>query len=300
MEMLPDQKGNTRVTEKKSIYDFLSAKKDIGREIQKIAELFENVNIVTIHDFYPDQTTLEKFISHTLFLSWNGRGTYLIPDELKQEMGVSGIRKKIPTELQTTLYLEYVLNMIKLYESKKHLVSSSFSVEMPIYEALLNNISLILSQLNLASIEKTPEIFILTPKDPTISEAVEIVDKPDVKLAILEYNHITNRNNLAGKQKILHVLAKDFEPRRLELEVKKEWKTLASDLGFLFNTLDIRHNNTEGKKAVPAIQNMSEKDLLEWYDTTYRLYLTAVLLYDYSSEEQQTKITALKTAVNPR
>lgn len=45
---------------------------------------------------------------------------------------------------------------------------------------------------------------------------------------------------------------------------------------------------------------MPEKDLLEWYDTTYRFYLTAVLIYDYcSNEELQTKIKALKAEVKP-
>lgn len=302
--MLPDQKGNTRVTEKKSIYDFLSGEMNVTKEIHKLANLFEREKIVQVHRKYSSVDTdisLEQSVG-SLFLGWNGRGSYLTPTELKRDMNITDIKNKTPNELQTTLYLEYLLNMIQLFEREKHsLISSrSISIQTPIYQALIDNFSLLLSQLNLKSVRKEQGIYILVPEDPAVTEAVEIVEKPDVKLAILEYNHITNRNDLAEKQKILTILAKDFEPRRLELEEMKEWKSLASDLGFLFNTLDIRHNNTEGKKAVPAIQNMPEKDLLKWYDTTYRLYLTAVLLHDYRNEEQQAKITALKTAVNPR
>ncbi len=130
-----------------------------------------------------------------------------------------------------------------------------------------------------------------------MSPTVKFPEKPDVKLAILEYNHITNRGNLTGKRKILYILSHDLEPKRPKLEKTSYGKTLVSDLFFLFNTLDIRHNTTEDPIAVPAIQTMPKEELLEWYDTTYRLYLTAVLLHDYSNEEQQEKITALKAAV---
>ena len=299
--MLSGQKGNTGVSEKKSIHDFLSGEMNITKEIHKLAVLFEDTDIIQIHRTYTVDTDipLEQCIS-SLFLSWNGRGSYLTPLELKKDMGIADIQSKNPNELQTTLYLEYLLNMIQLFEREKHsFKSQSISVQTPIYQALQDNISLLLSQLNLKPVQKEKGIRILVPKDPRVIEAVEIIEKPDVKLAILEYNHITNRNNLTGKQKILHILAKDFEPKRIELEKTTEWKNLASDLGFLFNSLDIRHNNTEGVKALTVIRNMQDRDLLAWYDTTYQLYLTAVLLHHYSTK-QQAKITALKAQVKSR
>ncbi len=314
--MLPGQKGKTGVTEKKSIYDYVSGEMDVTKEVHKLADLFEIYALIQVHNTHTTnkKIPLERYVSR-FFLKWNGRGSYLTPEELKQDMGVADIKNKIPNELQTTLYLEYLLNMIELFEDKepsyKHQLHKyqpykyqsqkhqSISIGTSLYQALKDNLSLLLSQLNLKPVQKEQGVFILVPENPEVTEAVDIVEKSDVKLAILEYNHITNRENLAEKQKILHVLAKDFEPRRLELGQTKEGKTLASDLGFLFNTLDIRHNNTEGIKAIPAIQNMPKTTLLEWYDITYRTYLTAVLLHDYSSEEQQAKITALKKAVNP-
>ncbi|MCZ0859742.1 hypothetical protein O0S10_00700 [Methanocorpusculum sp. MG] len=301
--MLPDQKRNTEVTEKKSIYDFLSGEMNVTKEIYKLADLFERKDIVRVRHKYSIGTdiSLEQWVAG-LFLGWNGRGSYLTPNELKRDMEIADIKNKVPNELQTTLYLEYLLNMIQLFERERHLLKSqSVSIQTPVYQALIDNLSLLLSQLNLTTVQKERGITILVPESPVVTEAVEIVEKPDVKLAILEYNHITNRNNLSEKWKILQILAHDFEPRRNELEKTSEGKNLASDLGFLFNKLNIRHNNTEGKKAVPAIQNMPEKDLLEWYDTTYRLYLTAVLLHDYANDKkQQAKITALKAVVNPR
>lgn len=304
--MLSGQKRNTGISEKKSIYDFLSAKKDIGREVQKIAELFESTGMIWSLDSWghQDEIFTPEEVINNIFLSWKGRNLYLTPDELKEDMEIAEIQQIYPNELQFVRYLEYVINMIQLFARsgaaylKQQYTTNGFKIDWQQWNAMKDNISLILSQLNLMLIKKSPEVFILIPKDPAITEAADSIEKPDVKLAILEYNHITNRDNLTGKQKILHILAKDFEPKRVELEKTNEGKNIASDLGFLFNSLDIRHNNTEGLKAFPAIQSMSEKDLLTWYDRTYRLYLTAVLLTEYS--EQKDKITALKKAVNPK
>lgn len=294
--MPPNLNVNTKALQRKSIYDFLSKERNITKEIYKLAEMFEEWEIITDNHFI--DYTLERYVSN-IFLQWNGRGSYLSPAELKQDMGITDIKRKIPNEEQTTLYLEYLLNMLRLFENKYRMKPYSIQIQTSAYQALQNNISLLLSQLNLKKVKNTQGIIILVPENPAVAEAVDIIEKPDVKLAILEYNHITNRTNLTEKQKILHVLAKDFEPRRGDLEKIKEWKSLSSDLGFLFNTLDIRHNNTEGMKAIPAIQQMNGDSLLRWCDITYRLYLTAVLLHDYIMKEQ-TEITSLKQRVNPK
>lgn len=297
--MPPNLNVNTKALQRKSIYDFLSGELNITKEIHKLSNMFEEWEIIRMEtEFRTINYTLEKYVA-SIFLQWNGRGSYLSPAELKQDMGITDIKRKIPNEEQTTLYLEYLLNMLRLFENKYRMKPYSIQIQTSAYQALQDNISLLLSQLNLKKVKNTQGIIILVPENPEVAEVVDIIEKRDVKLAILEYNHITNRTNLTEKQKILHVLAKDFEPRRGDLEKIKEWKSLASDLGFLFNTLDIRHNNTEGMKAIPAIQQMNGDSLLRWCDITYRLYLTAVLLHDYIMKEQ-TEITSLKQRVNPK
>ncbi len=279
--------GRTEKPAKKSIYDFLSAEIDVGREVQKLAGLLEDVEIISIKDEWgrvEDSLSLEKYI-HRLFLRWKGRSTYLNPFDLKQVMDINDVQNCVPNEEQTTLYLEYLLNMIQLYESEQanyNTRNSSVNYDRDLYKALIENIFSLLSTLNLIRVEKTPDIIILVPNDAAVIESINIIESKSAKMAVLEYNHISIRDNLTEKQKILHILAKDFESKKQMLTKSSEWKTLASDLGFLFNTLDIRHNNTEGIKAVSAIQTMSELDLLKWYDTTYPLYLTAVLATEYN------------------
>jgi len=296
--------GRKEKPAKKSIYDFLSAEIDVGREVQKLAGLFEDVEIISIKDEWgrvEDSLSLENYI-HRLFLRWKGRSTYLNPFDLKKDMDITDVKNCVPNEEQTTLYLEYLLNMIQLYESEQgnyNTRNSSVNYDRDLYKALIENIFSLLSTLNLIRVEKTPDIIILVPNDAAVIESINIIESKSAKMAILEYNHISIRDNLTEKQKILHILAKDFESKKQMLTKSSEWQTLASDLGFLFNTLDIRHNNTEGIKAVSTIQKMSKADLLKWYDTTYRLYLTAVLATEYNSRCKE-EINSLKKMVNPK
>ncbi|WP_461752605.1 hypothetical protein [Methanocorpusculum sp.] len=294
----------TEIAANKSIYDFLSAEIDVGRDVQNLACLFEDVKMISIMDKLwrvTESMSLEAYIQG-IFLRWKGRGTYIHPFDLKQKMGIADIKKTVPNELQTTLYLEYLLNMLRLYDREQ--VDSStrnirINVEDDLYRALKENLSSIVSALNLTQVEKTPDVVILVPNDAAVVESVSHIDSTSVKMAVLEYNHISIRDNLTEKQKILHILAKDFESKKQMLTKSSEWQTLASDLGFLFNTLDIRHNNTEGIKAVSAIQKMPKEGLLKWYDTTYRLYLTAILVSDYNSKCKE-EIDSLKKMVNPK
>ncbi|MEA5036787.1 hypothetical protein SDC9_35379 [bioreactor metagenome] len=284
---------------KKSIYDFLSAEIDVGREVQKLAGLFEDVEIISIRSV--ELLSLEGYIQR-IFLRWKGRGTYLNPFDLKQVMDINDVQNCVPNEVQTTLYLEYLINMIQLYEREQknyNTRNSSVHHDGDLYKALIENIFFLLSTLNLIRVEKTQDIIILVPDDAAVVESINIIESTSVRMAVLEYNHISIRDNLTEKQKILHILAKDFESKKQMLTKSSEWKTLASDLGFLFNTLDIRHNNTEGIKAVSAIQTMSESDLLKWYDTTYHLYLTAVLATEYNTQCKE-EIESLKILVNQK
>ena len=294
----------TEIAANKSIYDFLSAEIDVGRDVQKLACLFEDVRMISVVDEFfrvSENLSLEAYIQW-IFLRWKGRGTYLHLSELKQDMGIADVKVTLPNEVQTTLYLEYLLNMLRFYDREQADPSTRnirISHEGDLYKALTDNLSSIVSTLNLTQVEKTPDVVILVPNDAAVVASVSLIDSTSVKMAVLEYNHISIRDNLTEKQKILHILAKDFESKKQMLTKSSEWKTLASDLGFLFNTLDIRHNNTEGVKAVSAIQTMSESDILKWYDTTYRLYLTAVLATEYNSRCKE-EINSLKKKVNPK
>lgn len=90
------------------------------------------------------------------------------------------------------------------------------------------------------------EISIFVPKDRGAVSVSEIVS-PEISYKVLEYNHYTMKGDIARKRETLRILADQLEPRRVELAAIN--KELANNVFFMFNNMNIRHNNcTEGDK----------------------------------------------------
>ena len=57
---------------------------------------------------------------------------------------------------------------------------------------------------------------------------------------------------------------------------------LAENVTFLLNSLNLRHNNAEGKHAKNKILQMNNEELEDWYDKTYDTMLLALLYANYT------------------
>lgn len=135
-------------------------------------------------------------------------------------------------------------------------------------------------------------ITIFIPKEPDAIAVSEIVES-DVSYKVLEYNHYTMKGDIARKRETIRTLADQLEPRRGELTAIN--KTLADNVFFMFNNINIRHNNcAEGDKHYKeAVAKMSQDILENWYDETYQLCLLAFLELD--NVERTKKVSELKT-----
>ena len=136
-------------------------------------------------------------------------------------------------------------------------------------------------------------ITIFTPKKPEAIVASEIVS-PEISYKVLEYNHYTMNGDIARKRETLRILADQLEPRRVELAAIN--KELANNVFFMFNNMNIRHNNsTEGDKNYrEAVAKMTQDELENWYDETYQLCLLAFLELD--NVERTKKVAQLKAS----
>lgn len=77
--------------------------------------------------------------------------------------------------------------------------------------------------------------------------------------------------------------------------MKKINKQLESNVGYLLNKLNIRHNNIEGKNAKDYVKNLSEKELEEWYDETYQMLQLCILEHDNIGRNK--KVDSLKKII---
>ena len=89
-------------------------------------------------------------------------------------------------------------------------------------------------------------------------------------------------------------MADQLEPRRVELAAIN--KELANNVFFMFNNMNIRHNNsTEGDKNYrEVVAKMTQDELENWYDETYQLCLLAFLELD--NVERTKKVSQLKAS----
>lgn len=129
------------------------------------------------------------------------------------------------------------------------------------------------------------------PKDQAAISVAEIID-PSLSYKVIEYNHHSMKHDLERKKAVLLALADKLEPQRSKL--KQINSSQESDLFYLLNNLNIRHNNSdlESKFYIPLVAEMDNDRLEEWYDETYQMCLLAFLELD--NVDRKAKVKQLK------
>ncbi len=79
-------------------------------------------------------------------------------------------------------------------------------------------------------------------KDAGVTAVADIVE-PALEDAIVEYNHYLLKGEIEKKKSILKRIADALEPKRSELDQIN--KSFTSDLFFMVNNMNIRHNNCD-------------------------------------------------------
>ena len=246
---------------RKNIFQILQEHFDIEKEIERIHELFES------HLFYNKNTryTPEGLVDHYVFYGWKQRNRCLNTDDLKEVLDLDNIfiRKTFTIE-EIIPYLEYVENILYLaYEYVKD--KEEFNCYCD-YTVLNENIKSLLDYLNLETYYfDEDEMALVIEKDEKVSATAEILP-PSLGIKIVKYNHYTLKGNIEEKKDIILSLANKLESQRKQLE--KLDKQLASDLFYMLNNMNLRHNNADksGKNYQPFLSKMRANTLEKWYD----------------------------------
>ena len=103
------------------------------------------------------------------------------------------------------------------------------------------------------------------------------------------------KGDIRQKRDVVLTLADQLEPQRAKL--KQINSTMESDLFFLFNNLNLRHNNADpnGKNYVSFVAAMKEEEIEQWYDDIYQMCLLAFLELDQI--DRKSRVAQLKTDI---
>ena len=166
-----------------------------------------------------------------------------------------------------------------------------------IYNQLLENIHIIFEKTGYKFINKDGILY-ATRKDQAVDEAIEHIRDDQVALDVLEYNRASLKGNLKRKREILASFGLYAEQIFKDHKFADQFKQLRTDTGFCLNNLNIRHNQTANKVSQRVLQGMTDAELEEWYDRTYTLLVSVVLMN--TTRDIQTQLEPLKQkAGNP-
>lgn len=155
------------------------------------------------------------------------------------------------------------------------------------------NIHIIFEKTGYKFIDKDGILY-ATRKDQAVDEAVEHIPDDKVALDVLEYNRASLKGNLARKREILAAFGLYVEQFFKDHKFADQFKRLCKEAGFCLNSLMIRHHAVANKESRLVLNGMQENELEEWYDRTYTLLVSVVLMN--KTRDIYTQIDSLKKA----
>lgn len=240
------------------------------------------------------RTPIFKDMVNRKFLRWEHRGTANDMNDFICRCGLGKLtdvfRKETCSQEEFITYCEAMYNMA-LIGMNGHEINSFKEIG----RAICKNIIIVLNKIGYTIYEYPNEIkaIAIVNNDKAVI-AANNVEKDSAK-RIMEYNHFILKGNLSKKKDILKNLADLYEGNKKKLN-ENNMKQLSSDIGFLLNKLNIRHNNEKDNKSNNVLQKIPPKELEEWYDKTYELILTSIM--DLKKLETMEEIKTLKCSLD--
>lgn len=264
---------------RKNIFELLSEKYNIVKEMNKIAELFSDIKITATNplNFQSGIYSIEQLFEWNCFPKWKQRGPYLSCAEMKADLNIPNSFSNNMDDIIKGL--EYYINVLRMVEEKLNFSRNMQFSYPPAYPMLLKNIDILLEHLNYEEqVFAQDEKVILVPKNPAATVVAEITDKEHIAFAILKYNHNSLKGNIAEKKSLLLSIANEYEP--LLKNPINGFSDYFDKANCLLNNLNLRHNNLEGRDKREIVCEMPAEELEKWYDELYQLLLFCVLIKD--------------------
>lgn len=256
---------------------------NLYQEYRKIEKYLSEVKTI---DGIEADYTYEEYFNRFCFKKWNLRGTFFDVYEMRRMLGIS--KKSISyidlTDEQLLDFLQYALNILFMVFENVYNNSRYNFYNIETFDMVIANIDYLLERFNckVSEDEKTKEVFLEYRDDIA---AVVGSDYPEIHVSISEYKRIDICGNLTRKSEILCTLYKTLESIEHALKANN-FSKIYEDTKFLFNKSGIRHCVEDDKIACETFLKMNENELEEWYDKTFDMFLTCMVLAKYTESIQ--------------
>lgn len=271
------------------------ARIDIKTEYQKLYGMLydrsiqiSNTNRISAYDELSER-----------FIDFYFRGTCLSIEEFNNMHGFHFEKDPSDFNIDHLISLcEYIYNMLMAYQGAQGQGSIGYGYMSTMPAPI--NVQFYIMQINqviekigyMYASEEGVTIFVeKCPAAIAVAES-ELIPK-NLSYKLISYNHYAMKGNLDAKKNTLLQLASILEAKRMNL--KQADKALESNLFYIFNNLNIRHNNIdpgEPGKYRDYVAKMPIEEREKWYDETYQMCLLAFLQmenFDRKKEFDQLK-----------
>ena len=143
---------------------------------------------------------------------------------------------------------------------------------------MLKNIDVILKKLGYVPSKINKNQIRLRKNNVDALETAMIINNESISQMILDYIDFRIEHDINAKKDILNNLGQYIEP--LRKKIKEANSSLEDNIFYFLNNLNIRHNNISGKAKIDYVANMSEEQMINWYDKIYNLILIAIRLIE--------------------
>ena len=232
------------------------------------------------------------------FLRFYFRGTCLSIEEFDQKYGFDFKENPEKFDIDYLVsFCEYLHNMIMGLETAISCYGYRGFQPMDVNtRIILKQISLIIEAIGYTSESDDGKTIFVEKSPAAIAVSESELIPAEFSYKVLEYNHHALRGNIEEKRQIILRFAQILEAKSNEL--KGMSSQLKDDLFFLFNNLNLRHNNVDPSnkgKYKRFVAELDKEQLERWYDETYRMCLLAVMEVEHF--ERKKTIDELKAQI---
>lgn len=275
---------------RRNIFDIASQNTTMASEVGRLITMATKEDTICVNT-YGDKTLFEYFDEYC-FEDWMQRGHFVDLDDFLKCIGFDNLKRSATEDVEEFFTLiELIYNVWVLVNvDVANYDKMGYKLEWEgNYYHLKKVMDDILGQYNYtAYVDKKNEKVLVIENTPGVTAVAEIVE-PSLALEVIKYNHYALKGEIELKKSILLKMAQQLEPQRKSLHAIDS--KLEDNIFFMFNNLDLRHNNRSAndKSYKEYVAKMKKRDLEKWYDELYQMVLLAFLLLDNVDRTEKVK-----------